>query len=344
MSAAAKRVFTLRPYHLVPDFLKHVSETGKPHTWPHNSHEGPAPDGVVVLKLNVSIPKHLVSLNGRAPCPICSPDHPKYETGHLLWSEATGKLHAVGHCCGHHYFTDGLYAESIAAAEKRAKRIVDEAAIEANWRVPAHLVTLANTIRGRVRAFDGMVRFIRKGLSPELARIIYRNAAEGGGILSVLEYVAVNDDAEGSLKAVSRPFNATPLLGYEILRGGKRSVSAEGRLHQATISFEQLGWQSEDDAIGWLAIQPDKDLQQLARWIKDASAAFDGLRRDLLGIQRFLETDNLNLLNEWLKEVGRSDVRLVRDRSHLTIWRSGRSRAVIPPVLDDEVFASNYVS
>lgn len=344
MSAAAKRAFTLRPDHLVPDFLKHVAETGEPHTWPHNSHEGPARDGIVVLKLNFSIPKHLVSLNGRAPCPICSPHHPKYETGHLLWSEVTGKLHAVGHCCGHNYFADGLYAEGIAAAARRAKRIADETAIEANWMVPAQLVSLANTIRWQVRALDGMVRFIRKGLSLDLARIVYRNAAEGGGILSVLEYVSVDHDAGGSLRAVAKPFSATPLLGYTILRGGKRSVSAEGRLHQATVSFEQLSWQSEDDAIGWLAIQPDKDLQQLARWIKDASAAFESLRHDLLAIQRFLEADNLNLLNEWLKEVGRSDVRLIRDRSHLTIWRAGGSRAVIPPALEEQVFDAITIS
>lgn len=344
MSAIARRAFKLRPDHLVPDFLEHVAETGKPHTWAHNSHEGPARDGVVVLKLNFSIPKQFVALNGRAPCPICSPHHPKYETGHLLWSEITGKLHAVGHCCGHNYFADGLYAEGIAAAGRRTKRIADEAAIEANWRVPAQLVALANTIRRQVRAFDGMVRFLRKGLSPDLARIIYRNAAEGGGMLSVLEYVSVDDDAGGSLKAVAKPFSATPLVGFEILRGGKRSVSAEGRLHQATVSFEQLRWQSEDDAIGWLAIQPDKDLQQLARWIKDASAAFEGLRRDLLAIQKFLETPNLSLLNEWLKEVGRSDVRLIRDHSHLTVWRSGGSRAVIPPALEDEVFGPIAIS
>jgi hypothetical protein len=85
MIQSVKRVFDVRPEYLKSDFLNHIRAVGLPDTWAFITHETPPEDGIEVILQDFVISRHLITIHGRAPCPICSPSSPKYVKGHLLW-------------------------------------------------------------------------------------------------------------------------------------------------------------------------------------------------------------------------------------------------------------------
>jgi hypothetical protein len=267
-----------------------------------------------------------------APCPICSPTFAKYEIGHLIWSPITGLLHAVGHCCGHKFFLNDTYAKGIYDAKRRATRIADEKFLERNWTAPQQFQDHAQAIAPQARAYDQFTRGLRSSLTDAVARSIYRGVGAGGH-LTVVEYVTPADGTGGAVKAIERPFGAAPFRGQSIFRAGRKVVSAEGRLRQAIVPFEQLDWKGLDDALWWLSSASSEDLRKLARWLSLAAESVSIIHKDLQAAKSFLDPRNVELLNSWLAETRPRDLGIaLRSHSTLAVWRREHSprKLVVP--------------
>lgn len=330
MSVQAKKAFEYRPDHLVQDFKEHIRAFGEPHTWRHHTHEPPAPEGAEVLLANFVIPREFVRSKGLAPCPICSPNSPRYAKGHLIWSSVGGTLHAVGHCCGHKYFEDGSFGRGIADAKQREQRRADEIFLLDNWERPREMLALSGDLKPWARSYDQVVKNLKAGLSPLVCKAIYRAAADGA-------FLSVEDQVESlgsKMVGIKTPFGSRPVQGGRVLRGSKRGASCEGRITAASMTFGHLGWVSYEDAFWWVSSQPSVELSLVARHIKEAAAVFQEAHADFLALQAFLSDENLELLSAWsaVAHAG-NPLRLhAHDGEDLVIWRGAlRVRRMLLP-------------
>lgn len=92
MNAVRKQSFEARPEYLKASFLEHIFANSRPQDWQYITH-APPPDGEVEILLEgFVLPRENVAIHGPAPCPICSPQSPKYMKGHLLWSPVDGGI------------------------------------------------------------------------------------------------------------------------------------------------------------------------------------------------------------------------------------------------------------
>src|SRR5208283_2244567 len=118
----------------VREFLRVVSDTGRPQDWPLLAKGKPPRDldfqiwkFVIPLKLRASVPM--------VHCAVCRPNGPKYWVGYLVRFNKAGSYYVVGHDCG----SDWLGAEF---AEQASTIDIDEA----DERAEAFLVDNINVL------------------------------------------------------------------------------------------------------------------------------------------------------------------------------------------------------
>ncbi len=321
-----RRVFDEKPEYLKSSFLEHI-RGGLPHTCPFVTHEKPPRDGIEVIVQNFVIPRHVVGREGLAPCPICSPSAPKYVKGHLLWSSDSKALYAVGHCCGHNFFTDGSLGRALTRNSHAERRRHAEEFVEANWRLPSELVTYWVKLRPVARDLDKVLKAIRVGLRVSVCREIHRTLGDGGYLKVQRKVSALGLETSEGLQTVEDTFGTIPVQGASILRGGSRGpVSVEARLSNIIAALAHISWTTEDDAILWLCEQVDSDVLLVRDLLEESIEAIQQLKADVSALHLFLEADNLALVNAWCLETSgpKAAVSLLNNEGYLTILRGGR--------------------
>lgn len=327
MMQNVRRVFDEKPEYLKSEFLEHI-RSGLPHTWRYITHQKPPTDGVEVLLQDFIVPRSVTNVHGYAPCPICCPAKPKYVRGHLLYSKSSKAIYAVGHCCGHDFFDEGSLTKALtrnAIAERRKRA---EIFIEANWQLPAQLITYWTALKPSVRDLDKVLKAIRVGIRVGVCKEIHRTVRDGG-YLKVA--VAVERDQSGipveGLNAAEQVFGSVPVQGAAILRGGSRGpISVEANLSNLTAAFANLNWKDENDAILWLCEQVDSDLFRLHDFLEEAIEGVDQAHSDIAELLLFLQEENLQLINAWSLEThGRkASVSLHNEDGQIAIMRGGK--------------------
>jgi hypothetical protein len=221
MSQSAKRVFEARPEYLKSHFLDHIQHS-LPNSWSYITHDSPPPDGIEVILQDFVVSRKAIGEHGYAPCPICSPVKPKYVKGHLLWSSDSGGLYAVGHCCGHGFFTGDTLARALTRNSNAERRRCAEEYIETNWALPQQLVDDWVRLKPSVRDLDRVLKAIRVGLRATVCRDIHRTTRDGG-FLKIQERVGTvrAKETEG-LSSTERLFGSKAVVGASILRGGNK--------------------------------------------------------------------------------------------------------------------------
>lgn len=119
--------YPARPSGLVIErFLQHVRETGQPETFPSIDTSKPPRDADMVFLKRFSINRARRPNLEMAPCPICSPNSPKYLDGILVWYPAEGVIRAIGHECGDSYFEGDRHRDAARRYQEEQRRIADE--------------------------------------------------------------------------------------------------------------------------------------------------------------------------------------------------------------------------
>ncbi|MDQ0562301.1 hypothetical protein QO004_004106 [Rhizobium mesoamericanum] len=321
-----RRVFDEKPEYLKSSFLEHI-RSGLPHTCSFITHEKPPKDGIEVLLQDFVIPRHVLTREGLAPCPICSPIKAKYVKGHLLWSSESKALYAVGHCCGHGFFTEGSLTKALTRNTNAERRRRAEEFIEANWRVPSELVAYWAKLKQSARDLDKVLKAIRVGLRVGVCRDIHRTMRDGGYLKVQQQIGDAEAETPEGLRTVERAFGSAPVQGASILRGGSRGpISVESNLSNLTAALSHIDWKTEDDAILWICEQVDTDLFRLRDFIEEAIEGIEQVKTDIVALHLFLDADNLRLINSWCYEThgGKGSVSLQNEGGHITIQRGGR--------------------
>ncbi len=326
MSQNVKRVFDVRPEYLKSEFIDYI-QNALPHTCPFITHEKPPKDGIEVILQDFMIPRHVLARDGLAPCPICSPVKPKYVKGHLLWSNESKGLYAVGHCCGHGFFTSDSLARALTRNARAERRRRAEKLIEANWTLPQELGAYWAALKPAVRDLDRVLKAIRVGLRHPVCKDIYQTTRDGG-FLKIQQRAGVGDVGTwNALTTSAQLFGSSPVRGASIFRGSSRGISVEAKVSNDVAALSHVSWQTENDAILWICEQADEDLLLLETVIRDAVNNVVAALEDIDALHLFLQDDNLKLINDWSREAHgwQSCVSLHNERGQITIMR-GRKR------------------
>jgi hypothetical protein len=338
-----RRVFDAKPEYLKSSFLEHI-RSGLPHTCSFITHQTPPKDGIEVILQDFMIPKHVLARDGLAPCPICSPVKPKYVKGHLLWSSESKALYAVGHCCGHGFFTSGSLARALSRNSRAERRRRAETLIEANWTLPRELVAYWVLLKPAVRDLDRVIKALRVGLRHAVCKDIHRTSRDGGYLK--VQQRSGDDDAVAhrGLITAEQIFGDRPVRGASILRGSNRGISVEAKVSNVMAALTHVSWQTENDAVLWLCEQADEDLLRLEMFIKDAVSSVGTALDDIAALLAFLDPDNLKLINSWsLKAHGwEGCVSVHNDDGQITIMRGRKRHRTfrMPPTLTQELPAA----
>lgn len=288
------RRFRKRPAQKhVQDFLRHLAATGEPHSWLALSTTAPSSDSTPVLLQDFRIPDRFRrGPQSRAPCPICSPFFPKYESGYLAWHPDDGLIRAIGHECGKDFFEGDTFAEALdiyeAEQAEKAARLYLAESCPALAGVLVRRMFVRRDLRERLRSRDEFVATVTKKAIDRLLR----NASEDGTI--AIEGASANTDERGrqlvARHVIGKVKDVAALKGGEdVLAGLERSYGAaiDSLIAPSDERAERLASLTAAEAVA-----AQKELRRLLAAEANASALNDRLA-DLL------TPDSLLTIGRW---------------------------------------------
>jgi hypothetical protein len=103
---------------LVAAIVDFIQQTGKPYLWHGHTHTKPPAGSKPVYLDEFDLPKKFRAPDRGAPCPCCSPWHPKFYRGKIAWFPSEAVIRIIGPDCfkaldaeGHQEALDNLHAE-----------------------------------------------------------------------------------------------------------------------------------------------------------------------------------------------------------------------------------------
>lgn len=313
-----RRIFQHQPGESLRDsFLDHVKSTGKPHEWVWHTSTVPPRGAKAVILTEFVIPERLRRSVLMAPCPICSPRHPKYWEGMLAWFEEERAVRAIGHECGHGHLED--FSGSVARFRESQEQNQDFNFIVRNGHRVAPLRALAGTLFERARMADKTRRVIRTVIPRVAAKTIARHMA-GTGQLTWFDTIMVPVlDSRGQHRfgkdgevirredfVVTRRFEFNGLDGLRQLDNG-----TEALLITATKLLEDLNLSNDDETLA-LCVENQNRLNELVFRIRRAWEVIDEAVSELENLKNLLLPETIDVLGQW--GAGRSAVRRIRAR------------------------------
>lgn len=104
---------------LVREIKAFVAMTGLPHLWSGHTHTKPLPDDIPIYLDEFELPATLIKSGRLAPCPCCTPRHPKYGKGKIAWFPKESVIRLLGPDC---FATVNKDAHEAAVAEMRIRK------------------------------------------------------------------------------------------------------------------------------------------------------------------------------------------------------------------------------
>lgn len=148
-------IFAARP---TSDFVRrwhqHIDETGEPEGFERVSIDKPGDSaGMHLLSDDIKVPVHKRSDGSMVPCPICSPNSPKFVTGRMAWFPIDRAVRFIGHdCAERHFYDDFKQAEVRFRKELQAiktQELWEEVGPNVHW-----LITAAAQLKPVARALQ----------------------------------------------------------------------------------------------------------------------------------------------------------------------------------------------
>ena len=173
---------------LVQAFRLHVATCGQPETFPRISTARPPKDGdLIVLHHPIDIDRRRRPESDMAPCPICSPQDPKYlKGGTLIWCDATSAVYAIGPKCSLTLWEDGRLNTAVNLFLQAEKEKQNAAVLRAELPKVAALRAWIASYQGLAEKLDRLHRSLAKD-APKLRGALSRALRTGTAATSSIK-------------------------------------------------------------------------------------------------------------------------------------------------------------
>lgn len=286
------------------DFLEHLRLTGKPQDWKFHLSTSP-PRGArprILTEFVVSerLRKHVLM----APCPICSPRHPKYWEGMLAWFEEEHAIRAIGRECGHHFLGD--FSEAVARYRRDAAADQNFEFMIRNCYKISWAEARIDELHARARLADRTKDLIRTVIPKKAISEINRHMG-GTGQLHWFDVVkAPVMDAFGNYRYDKDGEVITqevPVVKERFEFGGLPALkSLDDRTEARLITAKKLleGLRADDeDAVLAVATEFQDSLEEVVFRIRRAWDMLGDAHAQLRDLREFLRPSNIETLGTW---------------------------------------------
>jgi|GEM_PF-2801090 len=307
-------IFEERPTdEYVEGWHQYISETGYPERFDYVSTSRPGDtDEVVLLSGELKVPTAKRGDHPLIPCPICSPDSPKFKIGRMAWFPQEKVVRFIGHDCAAKHF-----GENYRVADKRFKLENLCHRFQRMWAAAAPEMEALERYADKLAPIAKAVEFSRVHLddnAPGFASFLLAELGRYDGQIYLKEDTGVRE--RGQIV-----FTDT-LLGTV---DGMVFVSRNFRPHQTLLAIREIcadikvplpNWEvasGEDDAAHEI-INRGRRAEWMFRSIRK-------LRQDLEDARNFLRDTNLALLERWGRNAQSPFASLVfrREQGHRSI-------------------------
>ncbi len=297
----------------VEAFKRHVRETGQPETFESISTSRPPADGdLQVLTEGVNIDINKRPDRDFAPCPLCSPDRPKFRhDGLLIWCEASSAIYCIGPQCGDTEMKSGRLSAAINVFRRSEKSRADARAL-------AQLVRAAPALRSWIKSSTSSVEVVDRA---------HLALAKGCPKLRAALARALRPDGNAIVadRFASQTFGR--IAGLTFLSGGWNNAKDLAEADAVLVRLEGL---ARNDPDGWSEGLADAPRAEHLRAATQALAKLKAVAVRATAASMFLASSNLDLLARWGAQAGAPVNFQVLSTATKIDVRHGAERAELP--------------
>lgn len=277
---------------LVKEIKSFIAKTGTPHLWRGHTHIKPPPDSIPEYLDEFDLPDKLIRGKHFAPCPCCTPRHPKFGlNGKIGWFPDEGVIRLLGPDC---FATLNKEAHETAKEDlrKRKQRARDTRYLLGNQ--PRLLSALAN-LRQALLVAEAIVSFAN-----ELQYVLVENldlplwSEVHSGYLKVWEEFSDLSGRTGQVRRLSREVDYAPVCGFHMLDPHLKNYPFQIEQNIDGLEIvERADWAAKLDEMS------DIDRNKLARVISNTIKKSRGLLEEMGELQQFVSPVNVATIRTW---------------------------------------------
>jgi hypothetical protein len=285
-----------RPTVLVPVIKDFIGRFGTPHLWPGHTHTKPPKGSRVTFLAKYSLPKSHRRPERWAPCPCCSPRHPKYyKQGLIAWFSEEGVIRCVGDKC---YKTLDPEGYEIAIKQLNTEIEAERRSDFLLTRIP-RIAEYASIIEGNlpaVAAIDDMLNRFSYVIDRTFAFDLWPEVSTG-----LLRYTVTRREvrraADGEEEVHTfRDFeNYGTIDGFKALRPGSWRFAKKLQMRMENLRAIDFGTESP----ARIATMTEAEKQKAIKILSFAHREASRLLREAEEVRRFFAPVTIATVNGW---------------------------------------------
>lgn len=298
-----KSWFSTKPSDEIVDEIKlYIKSHGTPHLWRGHTHSSPPKDSPIVYVAEVSLPAtHSGELNHHrwAPCPICSPRHPKfYKLGLIAWFPEEGAIRIIGPECFAAFNSEGHAAAYKAFQEEQARKQTEAFLL-------SHLGSVHDAVAVIERDFPTLkeidrVRDIIARRLPVICNFdFWQHVRANQRLQLAVSRQSVVRDRNGDEREVTIHDlqNYGPVLGHLMLDPKAKRIFDRADVCRTKLKLMDFGHGYEQH----LSTLTPEEKKKLASSLEREAKTIHALYAEANEVRRFLRAENVATLKGWGK-------------------------------------------
>jgi hypothetical protein len=292
---------------VISRFLDHVRETGSPETFPTICRTTPPAESRPIFLRRFDIDRRKRPNGDMGPCPICSPNDPKFlHGGYLVWYPDEGMIRAIGPECGDAVFGGSLYADAKVQfdGEERERQAVEF--LEKNLQKVLSMIVALEAIHPAAQESARLCsEFKRAG--PTIQKVL-RKIKSACGTLRVTIVIERKEDERvdgprgfGKRHSDYDSYDITlgQLPDTALLHGSFDPLGEWWEIQKLLIEMPQFG--SDEAAFSWICNQSERieNLERACDLLRDASRRHVKLCGKLDSALLFFSEELFQHLDQW---------------------------------------------
>ena len=287
-----KALFFERPREtLIREIKQFIASNPYPHLWWGHTHTKPPKGSKPIYIDEFDLPPASMKSRHWAPCPCCSPSHPKYgHNGKIAWFPDEGVIRLLGPDCFAAMDKEG-HAAAIDEMRKEKKRRQDTNYLFKNREALLELPKILKIARRVGYGVDELKAGLRYAFIEQLNIPIWESVRTGK--LQVWEEFDDLDRA-GNVRTLNRLREYAPVLGIAMLNPEKKGMALRANQFLKGVAFiEERGWSERIDEMN------EFERRQTAQFISNTVGKVRRFMADLAEAQKFLSDLNIATLRTW---------------------------------------------
>lgn len=273
----------------IKEILSFIGRTNKPHLWSGQTYNRPSDDAVIEYLTEFFLP----SGKPMAPCPCCTPRHPKYRHGMIAYFPNEFVIRIMGHDCFKRINSEG-HIEALRKYHSELQRKRDVAYLLDNLEKVPDLLAAVERATPIGHAVDKFRNDICTIFADVLRTDLWEHTRTGE--LRVTRRLPGDEDDRDVI--IEETYGR--IAGQDLLK--KRSKKLGIRLEHAAVALKQIDFGPRHKER--VTDMTDADRAETARLLRNGIKTADEVFAAIEDLRQFTSVVTLATLNGWARQDG----------------------------------------